>query len=307
MTPSTEFTFTSTDGLRIACARWDHRGKLRGVVQIAHGMCEHMGRYGEAINALTAAGFTVYANDHRGHGHSVSSSQGFGDFGLGGFELLVGDMVQLYRIARHEFPKTAFFLLGHGMGSFAAQQFALDYSGEIDGLILSGSGVLDGIIRDAEWTVTSGDFLNAEFDPPRTVLDWLSRDNDVVDAVFRDPLCFPRLKQDSFSSFLAAAPRLADPTALYSIRHDLPIYLFSGSEDPIGQQLEGVQALIERYREAGLMDITHDFYAGGRHEMLNEINRDEVRGRLLDWISAAPRSPESRIQAGSNPIKSFVN
>src|SRR5262245_58444095 len=89
-----------------------------------------------------------------------------------------------------------------------------------------------------------------------------------------------------FASFLAAAHRLSDPASLREIRNDLPIYLFSGSEDPVGQQLKGVRVLVERYRTAGLYDITHDFYPGGRHEMLNEINRDEVHARLLGWISA---------------------
>jgi alpha-beta hydrolase superfamily lysophospholipase len=284
--PSTDFHFTSTDGLRIACARWDGRGPVRGVVQIAHGLGEHIARYAGTIEALISAGLTVYGNDHRGHGRSALSAADFGDFGAGGFDLLVKDMVRLSRIAKDENPLSPFFLLGHSMGSFAAQQFVLDHSREIDGLILSGSGTLDALARLASSGPAEMSVMNAAFEPARTPADWLNRDSAAVDAFINDPLCFPDLKPTSFASFLAAAPRLADPVRLGRIRGDLPIYLFSGSEDPVGQQLEGVQLLIERYRKAGLHDISRDFYPGGRHEMLNEINREEVRARLLGWISA---------------------
>src|SRR5262245_22192991 len=287
MIPSAEFAFTSSDGLRISCSRWDAGDQMRGVVQIAHGMGEHIGRYGETIDALTSAGFTVYGNDHRGHGRTALPDASFGDFGPGGFNLLVEDMVRLSRIAAQEHPNAPFFLLGHSMGSFAAQQYVLDHSGTIDGLMLSGSGALDGLARIARLAQEGRDFLNDSFDPARTPFDWLSRDDAVVDAYMRDPLCFAELKPAAFAFFLAAAPRLSNVVELRKIRGDLPIYIFSGSDDPVGQQLEGVQALIERYREAGLIDISHDFYAGGRHEMLNELNRDEVRARLLRWISSA--------------------
>src|SRR5208337_1806961 len=100
-----------------------------------------------------------------------------------------------------------------------------------------------------------------------------------------DPLCFGALQPRSAESFLAAAPRLADPAGLSEIRPGLPIYLFSGSNDPVGQELEGVCTQIERYRKAGVSDISHDFYEGGRHEMLNELNRGQVRTNLLVWLS----------------------
>lgn len=285
MTASNEFRFASADGLRIACARWDSRGPVGGV-QIAHGMGEHIGRYVELIDALTSAGLTVYGNDHRGHGRTAPSATQLGDFGEGGFDLLVEDMVRLSSIAKTENPDRPFVLLGHSMGSFAAQQYVLDHSGEIDGLVLSGSGALDRLAQLARAAPAGTNLLNAPFEPARTAFDWLSRDTAVVDAFINDPLCFAQLQPAAYASFLAAAPRLSDPIALRKIRHDLPIYLFSGSEDPVGERLEGVKVLIDRYRRAGIRTISHDFYVGGRHEMLNEINRDQVRGRLLEWISA---------------------
>ena len=284
--PFAEFRFTSSDGLRIACDRWDSRGPARGVVQIAHGMGEHIGRYVGLIEVLVSAGLTVYGNDHRGHGRTAPSSAQFGDFGTGGFDLLVEDMVLLTRIAREETPALPLILLGHSMGSFAAQQYVLDHSEEIDGLILSGSGALDGLARLASSAPAGKNILNAFFEPARTPFDWLSRDSAVVDAFINDPLCFAELQPAAFASFLAAADRLSDPISLHNIRDDLSIYLFSGSEDPVGQQLEGVELLMYRYRRAGIYDISHDFYPGGRHEMLNEINRGEVRAHLLAWITA---------------------
>jgi alpha-beta hydrolase superfamily lysophospholipase len=117
-------------------------------------------------------------------------------------------------------------------------------------------------------------------------MDWLSRDDTEVDNFVNDPLCFPALKPESMQSFLDAFPRLADPREIRKVRDDLPIYIFSGSDDPVGQRLEGVRVLIDRYRNAGLTSIAHDFYSGCRHEMLHETNRRDVITNLLVWISS---------------------
>lgn len=272
--------------MKVACFRWDSHGPTRGLVQIAHGMGEHIGRYLETIEALNSAGLTVYGNDHRGHGRTAPDSRHLGDFGAGGFDLLVQDMIELSRIAKEEHPNRPFILFGHSMGSFAAQKYALDRSGQINGLILSGSGALDGLARLANSAPAGSNILNSNFEPARTPFDWLSRDTKVVDAFIDDPLCFPELQPESAASFLAAAPQLADPHRLRNVRDDLSVYLFSGTDDPVGEQLDGVQLLISRYEKAGLYDVSHDFYQGGRHEMLNEINKDEVRERLLAWIAS---------------------
>lgn len=291
MISSTQFRFSSADELQIACARWNGHAPVRGVVQIAHGMGEHIQRYGEFIEALVSAGLTVYGSDHRGHGLTATPTKQFGDFGNGGFDLLVEDMVRLSRIAKDENPNLPFILFGHGMGSFAAQQYVLDHSREIDGLILSGSGALDGLARLATSAPAGSNDLNANFKPARTPFDWLSRDTAAVEAFMNDPLCFELLQPKAFASFLGAASELSDPLRLREIRDDLPIYLFSGWEDPVGQQLEGLALLIHRYEKAGLYDISHDFYKGGRHEMLNEINREEVRERLLAWTASILEGP----------------
>ena len=282
------FSFMSADGLSIACVKWKSRGRTRGIVQIAHGFGEHMGRYTELADTLVDHGFAVYGNDHRGHGLTARTSAGLGDFGPGGFDQVVEDMISLRVIAKHDYRRIPYLLLGHGMGSFAAQQFILDHSHSIDGLALSGSGILDGLLRIAPGAHSAHEvmgLMSATFGPARTAFDWLSRDTAQVDAFMADPLCFSSLQPTSMESFLSAAPRLSDPRELRKIYQGLPIYLFSGSNDPVGQQLEGVRVLIDRYRSAGLSMIDHDFYLGGRHDMLHEKNRQAVIAYLLAWMT----------------------
>jgi alpha-beta hydrolase superfamily lysophospholipase len=247
-----------------------------------------MGRYSELAEKLVEGDFVVYGNDHRGHGLTAKPSGSFGEFGPGGFDQLVEDMVSLRVIAKDEHRGKPYIMLGHSLGSFAAQQFVLDHGHSIDGLALSGSGTLDGLARVAQSVPPGEDpmkLMNAPFEPARTLFDWLSRDNAEVDAFINDPLCFPSLKRESMQSFLDAFPRLADPREIRKVPDDLPTYIFSGSEDPVGLRLEGVRVLIDRYRSAGLTSISHDFYTGGRHEMLHELNRSDVTTNLLVWIA----------------------
>jgi len=281
-----EFQFTSTDGLQVACARWNNRKPRRGIIQIAHSMGEHMRRYQSLIEELVRAGLTVYANDHRGHGKTARSHKELGDFGPGGFNLLVEDMVRLSNIAKTENHREPLILFGHGLGSFAAQQYILDHSQLIDGLIISGSGALDGLVRVAKSMPAGENYLNAAFAPTRTPFDWLSRDPAIADTFMQDHLCFGSLQPKSMESFLAASSQLADPDRLNGIRRNLPIYLLSESDDPIGQKLKGVKILMKRYRQAGLVNISHRFYPGGRREILNDTNSKEIQTNLLLWLSA---------------------
>jgi alpha-beta hydrolase superfamily lysophospholipase len=169
-----------------------------------------MGRYSELAEKLVEVDFVVYGNDHRGHGLTAKRSGSFGEFGPSGFDQLIEDMVSLRVIAKNEHHGKPYILLGHNLGSFAAQQFVLDHGHSIDGLVLSGSGTLDGLARLAQ-SVPAGEdpmkLMNAPFEPARTPFDWLSRDNAEVDAFIKDPLCFPSLKPDSMQSFLGAHSR----------------------------------------------------------------------------------------------------
>lgn len=290
------FRLPGRDGAEIAAYRWLPAGEVRAVLQVAHGMGEHAQRYLAPLRPLIASGVAVYTNDHRGHGQTAASPAELGDFGAGGFESLVDDMLRLTLVAMAEYPRTPRFLLGHSMGSFAAQSYAIDNSALIDGLVLSGSAALDLLLAAAINNPGGLEAFNAPFEPARTPFDWLSREPRAVDAYIADPLCGFSAQPESLMSMFALATRLGDASELRKIRPDLPIYLFAGDADPINSNLTALQPLVDRYRAAGLGDLTCDFYPQGRHEMLNEINRDEVVGKLAAWmdrvIAASPLHKE---------------
>src|SRR5439155_4651911 len=191
---------------------------------------------------LVRGHFVVYGNDHRGHGLTAKGSRSFGDFGPGGLNQLVEDMVSLRVIAKEEHPGKPYILLGHSMGSFAAQQFILEHSHSIDGLALSGSGVLDGLARLAQSVPVRADpmkLMNAPFEPARTPFDWLSRHNAEGEAFINDPFCFPSLKPETLQPFIDAYRRLPDPREVPKVRDAGAIYIFSAGDDAVGQRLEG--------------------------------------------------------------------
>ena len=287
---TTTFTFDAADGLAIHTYRWSDpaRAAAVGSVQIAHGMGEHAARYARLAEALTGAGWVVYANDHRGHGQSAGGPEvgdgGLGDLGVGGWNGLVDDVGRLNRLIADE-QSGPRVLLGHSMGSFAAQQYVLDHSADIDGLVLSGTTAVDLAVAtfdpDAPADLTA---LNAGFEPSRTPYDWLSRDDAEVDRYVNDPFCGFGIDQPATKGLIDAGPRLGDPEALAGIRSDLPIYLVAGSADPLNFDLALVELVAQRYRDAGVADITTDFHQDARHEVFNEINRDEITANLLTWL-----------------------
>jgi alpha-beta hydrolase superfamily lysophospholipase len=275
------FTFDANDGTRISAWRWDALGPVKAVLQIAHGMGEHALRYGAPLAPLRAAGIAVYANDHRGHGRTAMT---LGDFGPGGFAGVVDDMAVLSRIARRENPGAKLVLLGHSMGSFALQIYLLQHSALIDAAVLSGSAALD-MLPPPDPSGNALEAFNKPFEPARTPFDWLSRDAAEVDTYIADPLCGFSMNEASMMSLFVAAQPLFAPDALKTIRPDLPIYLFAGDRDPLNAGLTALTPLVERYRAAGVRDVTHDFYPGGRHEMLNETNRADVVQNLARFIA----------------------
>ncbi|MEX0167983.1 alpha/beta fold hydrolase [Streptomyces sp. LMG1-1-1.1] len=284
------FTFTSQDGVVIHVHTWLPEGEARGVVQIAHGMGEHAARYAPLAGHLAGLGFAVYAADHRGHGLSMHA--GPGHFGENGWNLLVEDIAALTGIARERHPGVPVVLVGHSMGSFAAQQYLLDHASLVDGVALSGTTALDGLLaglvdaarRAAEEGVEAGgvfDAFNAAFAPHRTEADWLSRDERQVDAYLADPLCGFGADDRGMADMGAAAARLAAP---HGIPADLPVCVLVGDHDPLNARLTLSDLLVSRYRQAGLTDLTYRGYEGARHEILNETNRDEVVADLTAWI-----------------------
>ena len=280
--PVQRSTFSSpVDDLELVTYVWDVADP-RGVVQVAHGLAEHSARYDRFAGALNDAGYTVRASDHRGHGASIAGTPG--DFGAPGFEALIADMAAYGASLRGELP---LFLFAHSMGSFAAQSVILTHSEQYAGVVLSGSTALDLLaagLAEAEGPVGLEAF-NAGFEH-RTGYEWLSRDETEVDRYVADPLCGFDLPDETVPALFGAAGVLADPTALAGIRFDLPLLVVSGSEDPLAGGGQLVEALGQRYRDAGLVDVTVKLYEGARHELLNEINRDEVTSDVVAWLDA---------------------
>ncbi|GAB2551015.1 alpha/beta fold hydrolase [Nocardia heshunensis] len=276
-------TFTSRDGTIIHVREWlpTDREPI-GIVQIAHGMGEYAGRYTHLAERLADRGYAVYANDHRGHGHSIAGTPG--DLGPDGWNLLVEDLVALTKSVRDKHSGIPVVLFGHSLGSFAVQQYILDHSGLVDDVVLCGTTAVDQLF--AAIAAAEGDlseFFNARFQPIRTTADWISRDEAQVDAYVTHPWCGFEIDPANMASLASvAADRLSKPV---TVPADLPLYVMVGDHDPLNDDLRLSDLLIARYRDAGLTDITYRVYPGARHEILNELNRAEVEDDLIAWIS----------------------
>jgi alpha-beta hydrolase superfamily lysophospholipase len=279
------FVSKSAGGVEVFGYCWSPAATPRGIVQIAHGMGEHAARYRRVAAALTDAGYVVYANDHRGHGRTAGTPDRFGDLGPGGWQALVDDIGALGRTARREHPDRRLALFGHSMGSFAVQQYLLDHSADVDAVVLSGTSAVDvvsaGIDPNADMDFSA---LNAPFQPARTDFDWLSRDPDEVDKYVADPACGFGICTADAAGMLSGIAPAADPERLGAIRPDLPILVFSGDADPLAGGGDLVQLVGQRYRDAGVRDVTVTLYPGARHEILNETNRDQVTADLLAFL-----------------------
>ena len=282
--PSSPFSYTSGDGLRIAGQCWDPATAPLGAIQLTHGMGEHILRYTEFAQAMSREGLVVYGQDHRGHGATARPGSA-GDLGPGGWPALVADIGLLTARIRADHPGLPLFLLGHSMGSFAVQQYLLDHSAEVDAAILTGTGSIDLLepALDLDQPLDLAVF-NAPFQPARTDFDWLTRDEAIVDAYLSDPMCGFGIDTGSAKAMFAGARRLADPAQVARMRTDLPVYIAAGQQDPVNGGGALLDALADRYRAAGLTDLTVRVYPGARHEILNETNRAQVTGELTAWI-----------------------
>ena len=304
---SDTFSFKAADGAQIFTYRWmpDNASDIKGAIQIAHGMAEHAARYERFADALTKAGYAVYANDHRGHGKTAGSLEKVGYFADEmGWEKVVVDMHTLTGIIKKECPNKPFFLFGHSMGSFLSRYYAMHYAGELKGLVLSGTagdpGAL-GMIGILVATIASkingkkaksnllnklsfGAFNDA-FKPNRTDYDWLSRDNAEVDKYVNDPWCGAVFSAGFFCDLLGGISYINKNENIAKIPKNLPIYIFSGAKDPVGANTKGVTQVYDTLKNAGIGDLTLKFYEDARHETLNEINRNEVFSDVIAWIN----------------------
>ena len=304
---SSEFYFKSTkDNLDIHVYKWEPENKNPiGIVQISHGMSETAIRYEYFAKNLTDNGYIVYINDHRGHGLTAKTIDNVGCLAdSDGFTYLVEDINTLTNIIKEENEDLPIFLFGHSMGSFASQRYIMEYSNNIDGLILSGSNGKHGFILNIAEKIINYEIKkkgrlhrskaldslifggnNKKFKSPRTEFDWLSRDEKEVDKYIEDPFCGVLFTCGFFYDFIKGLQEIEDKENLKKVPLDLPIYIMSGDKDPIGKNGKGVLRLRDRYIKLGVKDVLCKLYEGGRHEMLNETNKDEVIRDILNWIN----------------------
>jgi alpha-beta hydrolase superfamily lysophospholipase len=299
MDPDT-LSYCSADGRQLVGYRWAARDGQSGagVVVLVHGMGEHLRRYDHVANALTSQGFAVYGHDHRGHGASRGADDEPGQLGPNGWSALVDDLNLVIAQAKSDHPGLPVVMVAHSMGSFAAQQFLLDHGANVDAVALTGTAALD-LLEPALDLSSDLDLsaFNAAFQPARTDFEWLSRDESVVDAYLADPLCGFGIDAASLKDMFAGARRLANPAEVAPMPHDLPVYVAVGSKDPVNGALTLLWPLVDRYRAAGLSDVTVRVYDDGRHEILNEINRAEVINDLLQWLHRVSARPAVRTNA----------
>ncbi|HEX6888718.1 MAG TPA: alpha/beta hydrolase [Candidatus Nanopelagicales bacterium] len=275
----TTITVPTADGLELQTFQWAPQGPPRAVVQVQHGLAEHAARYRRFAEALTTAGYLVYAPDARGSGRTAAGR--YGDWGPDGWPGWVEDIGRLNDRIRQDHPGLALALFAHSMGSFASQQYLLDHSADIDALVLSGTTEVGGLVAMLD-TPEPADLsaFNAPFEF-RTGFEWLSRDEAEVDRYVADEACGWAAPAPANIATLVAA---TDPERLGGIRPDLPILLVSGTDDPIAGGGAAIELVAQRYRDAGVLDVEVHLYPGARHEVLNETNRDEVTADVIAFL-----------------------
>ncbi|MFL8326126.1 alpha/beta hydrolase [Clostridioides difficile] len=302
----TNFTFKGEEGLDIYTYKWEDENikKPKAVIQIAHGMAETAQRYETFAKVLTKNGYIVYINDHRGHGKTAKIIENVGHLAeKEGFRCLVEDMYTLTNIIKKENEDLPIYLFGHSMGSFASQRYIMDYSNNLSGLILCGSNGKQGIILNLAHLIInreikkygrrskSNKINNLIFGGEiirrneKTKFDWLSRDKEQVEKYINDPFCGVVCSCGFFYDLVQGLKEIEDKENLKKVPLDILIYIISGDKDPIGKNGKGVLRLRDRYIKLGVKDVTCKLYKDGRHELLNEINREEVFEDIICWLN----------------------
>lgn len=276
-------TFTDDYGIEITFYEWPV-ADARAIVQLAHGLGEHARRYDHVAAALNRAGYSVYADDHRGHGvtgaNQVKRGQikRQGNLGKGGMTATFEEVHQLTEMIRAENPSLPIFLLGHSWGSMLAQRILKTHANEYAGVILSGSTLmLPGVVPSAGF--------NKRWDkePNSTGKEWLSRDREVGIRFNADPLIFPETAMEVFG-FFEVSKLLGIPSK--KLPNEIPVLLIAGGDDPLGGE-RGNTLLMNAFRKAGVQDVTLIVYPEARHEVFNELNKEEVIADVIEWLNTS--------------------
>ena len=305
MVKTNSFFFPSVDGIHqcFAC-EWHPEGPPRAVVQLVHGLSEYVERYDRFARFLAGHGFLVCGHDHLGHGKTAQSDGVYGFFAEeDGWDKAVRDMEQFRQLQAAKYPGIPYFLFGHSMGSFLTRTHLIRYPGTETGAILSGTGqeprtavrvgraLAQGLIRAGKGSQVHPLILslslgayNRKFRPNHTEVDWISRSEKTRNAYLADPLCRTTLTPGLFRDMMDGLLVIGDPRQVARMDKATPILIFSGDRDPVGQMGKGVVRVYDSLRGVGCKDVTLRLYRGGRHEMLNELNYEQVQKDILLWL-----------------------
>lgn len=280
-------------------------GKPRAVIQIVHGIAEHINRYDDFMLFLANNGFAVAGDDHLGHGQSVTSPEELGFFDdENGWDKVVADVGTLREMMHGEFPDVPYIFFGHSMGSFLTRTFIIQNPDKYDAAIISGTGhqakalvfaglAMGNAVVKLHGARADGKMLNdiafgtynRKIDFPMTDFDWLSRDYENVKKYIADPMCGFVCKASLYRDMLSGVKFVTDQSNIDKMSKEQPIYFMSGDSDPVGDYGKGVDRAYKAFCKAGLHEVMIRLYPGGRHEMLNEINKDQVYQDILNWLN----------------------
>lgn len=299
-----EYSFRSASNLcDIKAWQWYPDEDVKAVIQIHHGMAEHSGRYKGTIKALVNLGYAVFMNDMINHGKSNEKEEDLGYFGENdGYKDIIKDAKTLYDMAKNEYPDKKIIILGHSMGSLIMRCFAADYKDDYDGMVLtgtSGPNPLAGISIGLTNKVSAkkgkkyrSDFLNKigfgsynKMFEKRTEFDWLSRIEASVDNYIRDPKCGYVFTSQGFNDLAKLVIKCNSTEWYKTVRSDAPIYILSGSMDPVGEYGKGVKKVYDKLKSTNHTNVKLKIYTDSRHEILNEINKKEVIYDIDEWIT----------------------
>lgn len=299
------FDLEADDGVRVHVYRWLPDDEPKAVIHVAHGLAEHAARYARFAAAATERGYVLYAQDHRGHGKTARDESQVGHLAdQGGWDLVIGDLKRLHDHIGETHPELGRLLLGHSLGSSLGQHFLFRHSSHVDAAVFSGPSAHPGVLGLVGTPLLRAGALvrgkrarlqffndlvfgpyNKAFKPNRTTCDWLSRDEVEVDKYVADDRCGFVISTQHWLDVGEGTLRTYDASEQRKVAGDTPLLFLGGERDPAGGEA-AVRRLAEGYRKAGVTHVDTKLYPEGRHEMLNETNRDEVTADLLDWFDA---------------------
>ena len=300
-----DFTLPSTvPGRTLHAFRCVPEGPVRAVLQLSHGMVEFIDRYKPLAEYLAAQGILVTGHDHLGHGASIRTKADYGYFAQpDGNRAVLDDLHAVTEQTKALYPGVPYFLLGHSMGSFYARQYLCEWGDELDGAIILGTGFQPKtLVATARalcrvlavffgWQHRSKLVANLSFAgynkglEGRTPQDWLNRDASEVDKYRAEERCMFTFTLNAYYSMFTGILRLYDPAFLGRMPKNLPLLFLAGDADPVGEQGRGVQRAIDSLRAVGVQNIRQKLYPGARHELLMELNRQEVMGDIAHWLN----------------------